>query len=550
MKTKTLYGALFTVLLSLSSLTACGGTSGEDKYDKNGNLILELGNVYFSGDGEKTVSWEGSDTYTEMINEKFGVKIKPNGYSYGSWDAEVSRLVSGNTLTDVIHFNLKSYNFGTTYEQWIRKEAIKALPTNLSKWPNLEKMLKNISNIDALKVNGKLYGIPIANDISNPDKDFSNFTYVYRRDWVKEIDEAKKKVDPTYEPLLRENDVYTWDEFQRLLAAFKVYVEESKVTEDVVMVDQPWGFPSVTNFYKDSPHCFTKDESGKAINNFTSPKYVEGLKAAKSFVEKRYYPQDHYLFTVENDKAYAKYKSGLAGVLYDNFSLSNYVKLRSSIRKLSGVNVDDATALLKVKGPDGKFALEGTENWFSMTMFNYDISETKQNKILDIIDYLLSEEGTMLAVYGKKGYDYDIVDGKVVLSETGWERGIDGKYGEKNNGATFLRKMATLGNDTKAIDPYTDMEEYNIIKAWQDEMAAAKAAGNLRVFKEPSDISWMSTPTKNDKTQSLLEDANNYALQFCYNKPIDSLDAYYKAFSKEPDWNKSLDEINEKLGKK
>ena len=550
MKTKTLYGALFTVLLSLSSLTACGGSSGEDKYDKNGNLILEIGNVYFSGDGEKTVSWEGSDTYTEMINEMFGVKIKPNGYSYGSWDAEVSRLVSGNTLTDVIHFNLKSYNFGTTYEQWIRKEAIKALPTNLSKWPNLEKMLKNISNIDALKVNGKLYGIPIANDISNPDKDFSNFTYVYRRDWVKEIDEAKKKVDPTYEPLLRENDVYTWDEFQRLLAAFKVYVEESKVTEDVVMVDQPWGFPSVTNFFKDSPHCFTKDDSGKAINNFTSPKYIEGLQASKSFVEKRYYPQDHYLFTVENDKAYAKYKSGLAGVLYDNFSLSNYVKLRSSIKKLSGVNVDDATALLKVKGPDGKFALEGTENWFSMTMFNYDISETKQNKILDIIDYLLSEEGTMLAVYGKKGYDYDIVDGKVVLSETGWERGIDGKYGEKNNGATFLRKMATLGNDTKAIDPYTDMEEYNIIKAWQDEMAAAKAAGNLRVFKEPSDISWMSTPTKNDKTQSLLEDANNYALQFCYNKPIDSLDAYYKAFSKEPDWNKSLDEINEKLGKK
>ena len=344
MKSKSLYGVTLTLLVSLSALAGCGGSSGEDKYDKNGNLILELGNVYFSGDGEKTVSWEGSDTYTEMLNEKFGVKIKPTGYSYGTWDADVSRKVSGNNLTDVIHFNLKAYNFGTTYEQWIRKEAIKALPTNLSKWPYLEKMLKNISNIDALKVNGKLYGIPIANDISNPDKDFSNFTYVYRRDWVKEID-AKKANDPTYVPLLKDNDIYTWDEFQRLLAAFKVYVNESKNTEDVVMVDQPWGFPSVTNFYKDSPHCFTKDENGKAINNFTSPKYIEGLKASKTFVEERYYPQDHYLYSIENDKAYAKYKSGLAGVLYDNFSLSNYGKLRTSIKKLSGVDVDDATAL-------------------------------------------------------------------------------------------------------------------------------------------------------------------------------------------------------------
>ena len=39
-------------------------------------------------------------------------------------------------------------------------------------------------------------------------------------------------------------------------------------------------------------------------------------------------------------------------------------------------------------------------------LFNYDISDNKMNKILDIIDYLLGEEGTRLAIYGKEGTKY------------------------------------------------------------------------------------------------------------------------------------------------
>ena len=61
---------------------------------------------------------------------------------------------------------------------------------------------------------------------------------------------------------------------------------------------------------------------------------------------------------------------------------------------------------MKVKGEDGKFHLEGSENWFSMTFFNYDISDTKMEKILDIMNYLLDEEGTKLAIYGKENYSW------------------------------------------------------------------------------------------------------------------------------------------------
>ncbi len=529
--TKVLFMAGMTALLSVGALTGCKKNGAEDKYDKSGRLILNVKNVYFE-------TWDGSDTYTEELNEKFNVSIKPTNYDYADWDEMVNTSMNGSNLKDMIHFNLKAYNFGSTYENWVDQLLIKALPDDMSKWPNLKSMLDNISNIDALKIGGKLYCIPIANDISNPNKDFSNFTYVYRRDWAKKIDEENK--GKSGYPVYREGDVYTWQEFENLLEAFKKNPQNEKASP---LVDEEWGFPSVTNFYKDVPHCFTKDENGKAINAFTSSQYEAGLLKAREFVDKGYYSEDQFLFTAS--KANEQYVSGQAAVLYDNFSLVNYTKLRKAMRK--NENVDDATAILKIKDPNGNYALEGTENWFSVTMFNYDISEEKMNKILDIMDYLLSEEGTRLAIYGKEGYDYTIVDGQVKLTEKGWEKDQQGNYAPKINGAKYLRYMATLGNDTKSFDPYTDMDAYNILNAWSEEMKQAKAANKLRVIKEPADIDWMSTPQKNDKYEGLLFDANVSALQFAFRK-ISDLAAYEKTFDTKG-WRDVLSEINQRLGK-
>ena len=538
--TKIIYGVAVSALLSLSALTGCGSKNGEDTYDKDGRLILNLKNVYFD-------QWQGEDMYTDIINEKFGVNIKASNYAYEDWDTMVNTAINGNNLTDSIQFNLKAYNFGSTYESWVDFGMLKPLPDNMSKWPELKKMLDNISNVDALKIDGKLYGIPIANDITNPNKDFSNFTYVYRRDWAKQIDEMNKDV-AGYIPVYKEGDVYTWEEFDRLCNAFQTNLKTLSGTNQAsVLVDEKWAFPSVTNFYKDAPHCYAKDSSGKAIANFAGEKYLAGLDVAKDFVSgRKIYSQDQYNFA--DNKANQLYLGGQAAILYDNYSLANYIKLRKLFKASQKYSdLDDGTAFLKIKGPDGKFALEGTENWFSMTMFNADISDKKLEKILDILDYLLTEEGTRLAIYGKEGYDYSIVDGKVVLSEMGWEKdSITGQYAPKTNGAKYLRYMATLGNDTKSFDPFTEMDAFNLLDAWSKEMKQAKENGQLRVVKEPEDISWMSTPTKNDKTEGLLNDANTAVLKYCFDKM--TFDKY-KAEFESNNWKKVLDEINKKLGK-
>ena len=549
---KLLFGASATTLLAVAALTGCGGKSGGgiDEYDSQGRLILNLANVYFTSNDDKLV-FDGTDRYTEFLNEKFNVKIQPSGYSYEDWDEQVSVAMKTYDIDDNIHFDLKSYNFGKTYADWASKTLIRALPTDLSRWPEFKKMIDNISNIDKLKIDGKLYGIPIANDITNINKDFSNFTYVYRRDILKAIDEEELKKDANYTPLVKENDVYTWDEFERILRAFKAKIE----TKYSVLVDESWGFPSITNFYKNAPHCYTVDENGKAINNFTSPEYLEGLETAKGYVSSVYYSQDQFSFNPNDAKS--RYLGGKAYILYDNFNVANYTTFRKDFKNTRrDVNLEDGTASMKVKGPDGKFALEGIENWYSMVMFNRNLSDEKLYKILDILDFLLSEEGTRLAVYGEKDYDYYLdEDGDVVLSDMGWELDSNGEYPAKINGARFMRYMATLGGDTKIMDPRTstktNKESYEIIKNWENEMEAARDAGQLRIVKEPNHIAWMTTARKDADTFSNLKAANRTVLQYCFPAKqggIQDIDGYKAKFN-TVSWNTILDQINAKLGK-
>ena len=59
MKHMRFYVTALAGLLSIGTLTGCGNSGNE--YDPSGRLILKLKNVYFD-------TWDGSDTYTEMLN--------------------------------------------------------------------------------------------------------------------------------------------------------------------------------------------------------------------------------------------------------------------------------------------------------------------------------------------------------------------------------------------------------------------------------------------------------------------------------------------------
>lgn len=521
---------MLVLVASVFSFVACD--QQDDEYDENGNLKISIRNLYFD-------SWSGGDAYLEQIEEDFGVSLKLSSYSWQDWDSQVTGAINGNNMSDVFQYDLDSYNYASTYLEWVEGEVLKPLPEDMSKWPNLQKVINSISSIEHLKIDGKLYCLPIIKNPVDTEDAYSPFTYVYRRDWAKELG------------VYQENDIYTWEQFETLLNAF--YTAKCQSGDFYALVDVEWGFPSVTNFYKTAPHCFAVDSNGNYVNNYTTAEYQQGLAKAKEYIANNIYGYDQY-----NAKAgdpAERYYAGRVGVFYENLSLSNYTTLRKKLAANPAYNtlekLDDATAIMKVMSPDGMYCLEGNENWFSATMFNADISDEKMEKVLDILEWTLSEEGTMMATYGFEDYDYiKNADGTVTLTEAGWEKDpTTGKYIEKLNGAKFLRYLVTLGYDINANDPLVDKHALQIINDWYAFMDEQNAAGKLRILEEDPAVKWLSTPKKDDNSGQLLSGANTLVVQYTYGKSsLTTIDAYLNAFNTKA-WNETLAEINSTLGK-
>ena len=509
------------------SVSACGRKQKDDTY-KDGKLEVTIRNLYFS-------DYQGGDAYLDEVEDKFGLSFKLSSYDWANWNTQTNGAINSDDMTDVFHANIDSYNFANVYKFWAEEEMAKPLPDNLSKWPNIKKMIDNTTNIDSLKINGKLYGIPIAKNTTDYSTSFSPFTYVYRRDWAKKWG------------VYKENDIYTWEEFEALLDKFK---EELTPKNWYALADVEWGFPSITNFYKQVPHCFAQDSTGKYVNNYTTDEYLAGLEKSRQFMANQWYHPDQN--SAADGTMNTKYYSNQVGVLYENLSYSNYVTLRKQLRatnaSVKDFNVDDAAAIMKIKEPvNEQYCLEGTDNWFSMTFFDFKISDAKQQKLLDLFDYLLGEEGTRFAIYGFENYDYVMENGKPKIQEEYWPKDENGTRARKDNGAKYLRYCVSLGYDTLEYDPLSETNVVEYLNNWEQEMKQAFKDGKLRILKENKDVMWLTTEKKSQNSGKMRTDALNNVMKYVYNKDIHSIDDFKKTFGSI--WELVLKEINEALGK-
>lgn len=526
MRKELLSLGILSLALGAISVSACGNRKGKEDTYKNGKLEVSIRNLYFN-------DYSGGDRYLEEVEDMFGMTFNLSSYAWANWSTQVNGAINSDNMTDVYHANIDSYNFAQLYKFWAEEEMAKPLPQDLSKWPNIQEMINNTSNIDSLKIDGVLYGIPIAKNTTDYSTSFSPFTYVYRRDWAKKWG------------VYQENDEYTWEQFEALLAKFQ---QELSSTNRYALADVEWGYPSITNFYKQVPHCFAQDSTGKYVNNYTTDEYIAGLEKSKAFMSRGWYHPDQN--SAQDGSMNTKYYSNQVGILYENLSYENYMTLRRQLKatntSVNDFNVNDATAIMKIKGEDGKYALEGTDNWFSMTFFDFKISDEKQAKILDMLDWLLSPEGTLFAIYGFEGYDYIMVDGKPQIQEEYWPRDLDGTRARKDNGAKYLRYLVSLGYDNLEDDPLTDLETAQILNNWEKDMKEADKNGELKTLKETAEVMWLTTEKKSLNSGSMRTSALENVMKYTYNR-ITSIEDFKKTFGGI--WDIVLREINEALGK-
>ncbi|MGN1099702.1 MAG: hypothetical protein ACI4S9_05110, partial [Christensenellales bacterium] len=415
------------------------------------------------------------------------------------WNTQVTSAVNSDNLPDVFHWNLEANSF-PTLKRWAVGGSLKALPDDLSAYPNIEKMLDSVTGKENMKINGKLYCLPLIRNVNDTVSEYSEFTYVYRKDWARRLAEKNPE---KYGYLYKEDDVYTFGEFEALLKAFK---DEDMAgnKKTIPLADVEWSYPSVINYFKKAPHCYYYDETaGKYVWNYTTAEFTEGLEKAKSFVEKGYYWADQY--TAKEGDAASKYKSGVVGCYFENCSLKNYWELRKSFKANNpSVDTDEGTAIMRLMNDEGRFVYEGANNWWSATLFSADISDEKMAKMLEVMDWLISEEGTLFCAYGFEGTDYVIdEDGKLELF---WNKKTNGEYATKRIGARYLRYAVTLGYDIMRIDPLIDDKTKAAYTEWYDDVQNQIANDEVYIMPLYLDMNWQSSEKK-DEYAGLLNDA-------------------------------------------
>ena len=77
--------------------------------------------------------------------------------------------------------------------------------------------------------------------------------------------------------------------------------------------------------------------------------------------------------------------------------------------------LDDVKALNLMPDKNGKKSYPMWGYAWSESFINASVSDEKLDKILQLYDYLLSDEGALLSTYGPEGELYDMKDGKVTL---------------------------------------------------------------------------------------------------------------------------------------
>lgn len=412
-------------------------TSTDNPFEEH----MEISFGWFTGEMEQ------DDPVLQKIQEQFNVTIVANPLSWNDRKEQVNVMVNTGDMPDILFYELEKGQLS----DWAEGGAIRPLPEIDDRFPHLlalkEKMTVGISKAT---MDGQLWAWPKFNG-ANRHNALSLHMYVYRKDWADELGITK--------------DVYTWEEFLDVARQFAQKDPGGNGSgKTIPIADQDFAITSLIKAYNIHADQYKK-VNGQYVWGPAMPETMEGLLAFKKIYDEGLYWQDFY--TGKGYDAHALYEAGLVGMYSDNFVIKNIEQLRTKLRNANPDWTDEqifeATALMKVKGPDGKYWASEVENSWSHDIYSSSVDDKKMERIMYIMDWLASEEGTRHVFFGVEGVDWEVKDGEVI---THWEKDENGIPQKPTYPARDLRAMSLLFEDTDYINPMFAQNSIDMAEEW------------------------------------------------------------------------------------
>ena len=367
-------------------------------------------------DAEKS----GVSAKDQWLCEKFNFEWDLIPVTWGDWNEKVRAWIAGDDLPDILWWDMKAGNT-SEFRMWAEAGAFREIPQDMSAWPELEALLERAwSDEKFLTVNGKLYGWPCLR--ANPDwyDDACFNQFVYRRDWAKAVG------------MYTEGDMYTWDEVKAMIKA----VQEQDpgnlgAGQTIGIVSETWAFPGVflelSGWQQKRYGYQINEETGLYEYYAATDGYLNELKHVTELYQDGYIWKDQVVDSGSDGmnnfyggKAFMALTGAgptwLTGTAWPKMVDTGIVDSR-----------DDVAPMIVLSPADNEtFYLIQTEDLWTVAHFRHDLEDEKMNRILDIWNWLASEEGRIFRVAGIEGVDYTKNDDGTynIL----WEKNADGQY--------------------------------------------------------------------------------------------------------------------------
>jgi ABC-type glycerol-3-phosphate transport system substrate-binding protein len=403
------------------------------------------------------------DVWGSYIEDKFNVDIRIVVQDWGDYQQKFRLWAASGELPD-------TFSGYVTQEPWfaefIRQDLIRPIPANIiSKYPNIKHRVDTIPIVNRMKdFYGDYYYIPRLETFEPGIKVSTNMGLYYRKDWAEKLGfrERPRDLDALYDMLYAfinndpdgngKKDTYgitvgTFDFFYFPFGAF--------------------------------PGRRIKDAAGKFIPGYADEEPMVGAltwlrKAWSDGLIDREMPGN-------SGEREAKFAQGAFGVAHASVQPSRVMQLVD--QQFASANPAIKEPLKAVDWIGSMSAKKGGTEYKDPqfetcgSVFRSDLSDVMLEKYLEICNWMMSEEGKTLAVWGFKDVDYKVnADGtKTYLLDTS----INVKYPSAD-----LLNWATWVADINFFErPGYTQGQKDWSWAWQQD-ANKGAANSLKIVDE------------------------------------------------------------------
>ncbi len=355
--------------------------------------------------------WDAEDRFVgdeiqKTIEEKFNIKITPVNMKWSDYQQKVELWASTRSLPDLFAGNFRN---SPLYAKWISQGILRALPDDLSEYPNLEQYLNAPEMRKSAEEEGKLYCIP---RMTYPSQAWTAIDRIVAYRW-----DLAQEVGITKEP-------ETWQEFETMMLKIMEADPEQTGIGGMTATGEnllsgcflPYASPLAAE--EGLNYKWIKDTDGMYRPVYFAEDMIPAFSLGRELYEKGVIEKDIMLNTDESSvNKFLQGKS--AAILYSGGFGGIYGKMIVYWEQERGSEFTDSVkALHLMQDVNGNKTYPVWDYAWSESYINANVSDEKLERILALYDYLLSDEGSFYSIYGPEGVLYEKKDGKVKLFDS------------------------------------------------------------------------------------------------------------------------------------